>query len=813
MVGLNLKAAFRQLARQKLFSFINILSLAIGISASYMIYLVVSYEFSYDRFQKDGDRIYRVVSNISYPDMEVKNGGVAAPLGKVVGTEIPGIEWVAPFYIYNYDVQVSIPDPGKASPAGFRSEPGIIFADKNYFRLMDHGWLAGNAENAFSDPFRVVITRDKMEKYFPGLTPDQVMGRSIYYNDSIRTTLSGVVENITAKTDFEFSAFISLSTIEATGLREQFSWENWTNINSSSQVFLKLKAGVKPETINAALVKLSEKFTENEFNDTRNLLQPLWEIHFNADYEGSDNRLAHKPTLYSLIGVAVFLLLLGCINFINLTTAQASQRAREIGIRKTLGSSRTQLGFLILTETAIITTLGTLLSIALAPVLLQAFREFIPDALLQQSLLSVPVLLFLIGLTIIVTLLAGFYPALILNGYKPINTIRDQGVGQTGLSRSILLRKGLTVTQFVIAQFFVIGIVVVGLQTKFALNKEMGFRKEGIFTIATPWSDPNPEKRILLANKLSQLAGIEKVSLAGQPPANYGYNATSVKYVDGEKEIETMIEIKNGDSIYRAIYDLKLLAGSWPRKVNDYQTEYAINESLLKHLGFQKATDAVGKTFDNGTTITGVVSDFQAKSIRESIKPLGFINVGDQTRVIHVLLNTNTADGMLWKQTQTAVAKVWKAVYPEDDFSLTFMDERIAGFYEKEKAISHLLKWAAGLSVLISLLGLWGLVIYTTNLRKKEIGIRKVLGASVLEIARLLSLDLLLLVVLAFCIAAPLVWMAAGKWLEGFAYRTELPWWVFILCGLGMTLFALLMLSIRTLRAALANPVKSIRTE
>jgi ABC-type antimicrobial peptide transport system permease subunit len=814
--------AIRNFWKHKIFSLINVSGLAIGISAALVIYLIVQFEFSFEKFRKDNDRIYRIVTDMTFPGGSVfKNSGVPMPMPVAVRTDLTGIE-TATHFVTTYDMKVTVPVAGSQSPAEFKKQTNIVYADEFYFSIFENEWLAGSKQTVLKDPFQVVLTEERAKIYFGNFAANDLIGKQITYNDSIKTTVAGIIKDPDEKaTDFRFKEFISLATVMTTGLKDHFGGDDWGSINSVSQLFVKLKEGSKPEQLNTQFPNLRKKYrksTNEEKDDTEHRLQALADIHFNSEYDAFE-RQAHKPTLFGLLAVAAFLLLLGCINFINLTTAQASQRAKEIGIRKTLGSGKRQLIFQFLSETFLLTLLATILSIVITPWLLKVFSDFIPPEINFSSINQAHVWVFLLLLVLVMTGLSGFYPALVLTKFKPVTVLKNQLHANTAKSRKAWLRKSLTVTQFVIAQFLVIATLVVGKQISYSLNKELGYKKEAIVYFHTPWdffSNKEDNRRFALFEKIKAIPEIEKISLGGTPPAHPGAASSTFKVDNGQKIIELMAETMYADPDYFGIYKMKLTAGRFPEQ-SDTLNEYLINEAYAKALGFTNPADALGKLFDRGkkkVPIVGVLADFHTKSTREAIKPLTYSSVRKNCYTIHLALKSQSRSPGLWKEGLAKIEKEFKKLYPEDDaFEYKFFDETIAAFYKKEQDISRLLKWSAGLCIFISCLGLLGLVIYTTNTRTKEIGVRKVLGASVTQIVSLLSKDLVSLVLMAFIIASPLAWLAMTKWLQEFAYRTDISWWIFAACGISMLVIAVILLGIRTIRAALANPVKSLRTE
>lgn len=807
--------ALRNFRKHKVFSLINVLGLAVGISASLVIYLIVQYEYSFDRFHKDGDRIYRVVSTLNYSGKIFDNSSVPAPMPAEARTAIPGIEVAAAFHTI-YQPRLSINTSGAQKPAIFRERKGVIFADQHYFNLFTYQWLAGSPD-VLKEPFKVVLSESRVKEYFPFKDATQAVGQLVTYDDSITVTVAGIVKDLDQVTDLTFKEFIALSTIPARNLGQNYSWEIWNNYYGSSQFFVKLKKGVSPKQTATQINALITKHAPNSaiFSASQSL-QPLNDLHFNSKYDIFGQRKAHKPTLYSLLLVAAFLLLLGCINFINLTTAQAAQRAKEIGIRKTMGSTKRQLIAQFLNETLALTVIATLLSIALMPLLLKAFADYIPEEVTFSRILQPDILAFIIALMAVVSLLAGFYPSLVLSKFKPVQVLKNQAHSNTGKTRSAWLRKTLTVSQFIIAQFFIIGTLMVSKQIYYSLNKDLGYRKDAIITFTLPWREAGAAKKKLLLQKLQSIPEIQKVCLSGTPPATSRTTSTTLTFDDGKKTIDRQTEIRIGDAAYFDLYKIKLVAGRMLLPSDTVRKEYLVNEAYAREMGYTNPADIVGKNIRRDKQvlpIVGVVADFHTKSLHKAIEPLAFNAKSDEAGSFHILLPPREAGSNTWKRAIEKIDAALKEVHPERSFDYSFFDEEIARLYKAEQNTSQLLTWASALAIFISCLGLLGLVMYTTHQRVKEIGVRKILGASVTQIVSLLSKDFVVLVIVAFVITAPLAWWAANTWLQNFAYRTSIPWWIFAMGGGIMIMIALLTLSIQTIRAALANPVKALRSE
>jgi putative ABC transport system permease protein len=753
-----------------------------------------------------------VVSKFSFSGEVYYNSGVRSPMADAMNKEITGLDAVVPFRTWDGDTKITIPATDKKEAVIFKKQGEIVYADERFFNLIGYQWIAGSAKIALLQPYQTVLTESNAKLYFPLLNPTEVIGRQVYFNDTLHATITGIVRDINYNTDFTFKTFMSRVTLAST------SFDGWNSTNGASQLFVKLSPGTsiaKVETAMNAMINSHEKKGPGDNSKSECKLQPLSDLHFNGDYGGYTNALASKSTLYSLLVVAAILLLLGCINFINLTTANASQRAKEIGIRKTMGSSRKQLVFQFLSETFLLTFTATILSVLLAPLILKAFSGFLPDGLHFKEIAKPAIILFLVLLVIVVTVISGFYPAIILSAFKPVLVLKNQAYANTGKTRNVWLRKSLTITQFVIAQVFIMGVILVSKQITYSLNKDMGFKKDAIVCVQTNYYDTVKSNKYTLQNKLKAIPEIAMVSLSTSPPSSGNTWSSTMIYKDGKKEIENDVQQKYADTNYVKLYQIKFLAGS-NFAASDTVNAFVINETYAKALGFKDPQQAIGKKLEwsnNQFPITGVIADFNQHSIREPVKPLVIGTWSNQQRTVNIALKPQNKDGTLWKRGIAKIEKAWKEVYPEDDFEYTFYDESIAKYYDAEKKTSSLLMWATGLAIFISCLGLLGLVIYTTTHRTKEIGVRKVLGASISQIVSMISKDFILLVLVGFVIAAPLAWIGMNKWLENFAYRTEISWWIFLFGGIVMILISVFTLSFQTIKAAMMNPVKSLRTE
>jgi len=813
-----LVVAFRNFSRNRIFSVINILGLSIGISASLVIFLIVQHANSFDRFEKNPDRIFRVVSDYAFQGEPGHTRGIPAPLADAISKDLSGIDNLVSFRYYTPE-KLSVHNTSSAKPAIFKKQKHIIFADSHYFDLLPYRWIAGNKQSAASTEGQVVLSESRARLYFPSSSFADMIGQQIVYDDSVSAQVSGIVADLDQQgyTDFNFQEFISLNSIlRNTRLQKSMYWTEWGSTTSDQQLYLQLGSNTSRASVEkrlkAIFVKnLGEDAKKNHYTWTYRL-QPLRDIHFNHYYGTFDSPVASKPMLMGLIMAAAFLLGIACINFINLTTANAAQRAKEIGVRKTMGSSKGQLIVQFLGETFLITAMATLLSIILTPTILHLFSSFIPDGV-KFSLTSPFVLAFLVILLVSVTFLAGFYPAWVLSSSNTLEVLKNRAHSGTNQTRTAWLRKGLTISQFVIAQFFVIGAMMVSKQIHYMLSKDLGFSKQAIVSIDLPSSDKSVAHKKYVLNQVNQIPGIQKAALANDLPSSYGWWTSTFEYSQGKGPVQTsVVELKSGSAGYLALLRIPLTGGR-DLLPSDTSSEILINETYLHILGFKQPTEAIGKTLkwdEKYVPIVGVFRDFHAHPLNYKIGPMALVRYAEQS---HVMLTSLSGDQTRWPSIIAEMKKTFATAYPGEEFKYEFLDESITNAYGEVQHVSSLLQWATGLTIFISCLGLLGLVIYTTTRRTKEIGIRKVLGASVTQIMTLLSGDFIKLVSLAFLIAAPLAWWAIHAWLNDFVFRTAVSWWIFLASGLGMIVIALITLSVQTIRTAMANPVKSLNSE
>jgi putative ABC transport system permease protein len=812
-----LKMAVRNIRRHRFYSLVNVLGLSLGICTCLTLYLIVSYEFSFDRFLPQRDRIYRIVGERTNERGE--RSFINSIYDDVAGfeTQIPGYTVKTGFHGFGWNI--AVPN-GKAGQTSYENHipnsysPTAILAKPSYFDIFRHRWLAGDAR-VLDQPFRVVLTESRARLYFGNHSPAEMLGRELVYSDSIRVYVGGIVEDWSHHSDLAFTDYISYTTATHSYLKDRIPTDDWRSLGPHrSQAFVLLDKGVTPGQVNARF----NEFIKNlhyKHGAVKMYLQPLTSIHFaewfHVEDDGDDWRKPYLPTLYVLMGVAAFILLLACINFVNLSTAQSIQRAREIGVRKVLGSGRANIMGQFLAETLMLTLIAAIASMTLVRPVLRLFKEYVPAGVEYHPFNPVN-LAVVSAVVILTTLLAGFYPARVLSSYLPVLTLK--GVARQPRST---LRRGLIVFQFVVSLVFIIGSIVITKQIRFMRTTDKGFNTDAVITL-NHWGPPPQDKLRVLAQRLKTIPGVDKVLLQSHAPMGFAQMTSTFFHVGKDTaQTEALIEIGNEEFI--PFYQLRLVAG---RNMlhSDSATEVVINETMARMLGFPTPRTAIGQPLSaygrNGIKqlpIAGVVADFHMESFHNAIKPAVIVNWSDFVEGLAVRLSPAVKTPAQVKAVLAGMESDWKTVYPDKPFDYSFLDESITWLFEQEQNTAWLATAAMCITIFISCMGLFGLAMFSAERRTREVGIRKVMGAGVGQIVLLLNRDFVTLVCLALLIASPVAWYFAHQWLQDFAYRTTVSWWVFLLAGAGALCIALLTVSYQAIRAARANPVKSLRTE
>lgn len=800
-------SAWRILIRNRLYTLINVAGLALGICACFVIWIIVRYEFSFDRGHPESNRIYRINSYEQFMKDEPERLApvVLADLPEAVGKQVPGIEVTAAYHELEQDSAL-VTGAGKEMRYPVQS----IVAGPEYLRIMGYEWLAGNAATALVHPFSVVLTESRARQYFGPGPLNAMIGREVVYQDSLRVNVSGIIRDWAGNTDFPFTDLISFSTIDHSFLLQSLRLDPSQNSKypAVASVLVRLAANANPNNVRAALAELFKRRTSN-FMFTRVELQVLDDVHFTVTGGDATFRTAQRSTLYSLLSIALFILILAIINYVNLATAQSLTREKEVGIRKVMGSGRDHLILQLLTETFLLTMVAGLLAVGMVRPVLSVFREFVPAGVRFMPFAPAN-LLFLAGITIVVTLLAGIYPARMLSAHSPVISLKGAGAPRGGAKW--WLRKSLIVFQFTVSLLFIIGTMVIGRQIGFMLHKDLGFKSDAVILFNTDERRDSASKVRVMEEEIRRLPGVIDVSAANMPPAGMDRGLSSVRY-RAKSNDPIRVETIQADEHYIPLYDIRLLAGRnlFP---SDTIKEMVINENLSKVLGFRSPEDAIGKmlyTWNKDVPIVGVVADFHKYSYKESIRPLAILSRASTD--LAVRLDTKGRSAGEAHSIIKRVERVWKTVYPHRPFEYEFLDEEIAQMYKKEQTMEWLLNIATGLTLFISCIGLFGLTLFTTERRTREIGIRKVMGAGVKEILVLLGKDFVRLVIIAAAIASAGGWYLTHRWLQDYAYRVGVGMDVFLLAGGALLTITVLTVGLQSLKAALVNPVESLRAE
>ena len=796
------KVAIRNLLRRRGYSVINIAGLAIGVAASILIYLVVTYELSFDTYHKNAPRIYQVVTEDKNADGLSYTPGIPYIAIDALRTDFPDIHFGSLFS--NISAQVTIPaetGPGKK----FLETPGIFFIEPQYFEIFDYSWLSGSAQ-ALSEPNTVVIVQSLAEKYFGSW--QQAVNKVIVLDNALSLTVKGILEDPPSNTDFGVRIAASFPTFKANPNLYGYN-TNWGSTTSNYQVFMILPEQKTPEALNAQLKSFSKRHYTGERTSVRtHFLQPLSEIHFDARFGNLGDHVMSRATLWTLSFIGILIIIMACINFINLSTAQAVGRSREVGVRKVLGSNRVQLLWQMMGETTLLVLLSIILAIVIAAACIPFLNKIItiPESL---PLFSSATIAFIVITTLLVIILSGLYPATILSRFNPAlalkNKITSASIG------GISIRRALVVLQFAISQVLVIGTIIAISQMNHVHNADLGFNKEAVLVLNGSTDSSALTRQAAFKEHLLKNPGIKAVSFTSDVPSSDNDWANNFSFNNGPDE-HYSVYLKYADTDYFTAFGLELVAGRTFIQ-SDTTREIVVNETLVKKLGIKNPHEILGKTLRMGgrsapKPIVGVVKDFRTNSLRDEIKPLLIASRKRFYSQTAVKLKTTNLN-----KTSAAVQQSWEAFYPEYVYDTFFVDESIERFYQQEQQLARLYKIFAGLAIFISCLGLYGLVSFMAVQKTKEVGIRKVLGASVSSIIYLFSREFTVLIVIAFLLAAPVAYYMMNKWLENFAYRIDLTAGVFIGAILFSIVIAWITVGYKALLAALVNPVQSLKSE
>jgi len=797
------KTAFRNLTRRKNYAIINIAGLAAGIAICLVMFMIIRYEMSFDDYHKKKDRIYRVLTEYHHADApDIFYGkGVPSPLPAALKTNFPQAEKIAAVYSERND-QIQVLDDNGSVIKKFKEESGVFFTEPSLFDIFDFKWLAGNA-SSLKNPNSVVLTKTIAEKYFGDW--EFAMGKLIKWSNKDVLKVEGVLEDVPENTDLQLKVVIAMGT----GFTADFSKStNWDGTGSSFGCYVLLPANVSASSFNTELRAFAKKMKSPENKDSH-IIQPLSEVHYDTQTSDFSNRTMSRGLIKVLWLIGAFILLIACVNFINLSTAQAVNRSKEVGVRKVLGSNKTSLKLQFITETFLIVLSSVMLAVVIAALILPFISKILDKPLSFNMVDYGGIILFLSALTVIVTMLAGFYPSIVLSQFNPINALKNKMSAGT---KGIWLRRGLVVFQFVIAQALIIGTLIIVKQMNYFTDRPLGFDQSAIVNIPFPGDSVGTSKLDYLRRELTGVNSIQSISFSSNTPVEDDNDMWSTfKYDHATKETDFYAITKFADDQYMPTYKLPLVAGR-NLQPSDTAREFLVSERLVKNLGITDPGQVLNKEinlwgFINGRVV-GVMKDFESRSFRRGLSPVLITTLRKGYSQAGIKLTTTDMSTAM-----RSIEKIWNTTYPEFVFEYKFLDEKIESFYKQESQLSSLYKVFAILAIFLSCLGLYGLASFMAVQRIKEVGIRKVLGASVSHVIYLFSKEFIILIGIAFVIASPIAWYFMNNWLQDYVYRINISWWIYAAGAFIAMVIALMTVSFQAIKAAIANPIKSLRTE
>lgn len=782
------KIAWRNITREKAYSILNIAGLSIGMACSILILLWVQNELNYDRFHTQADRLFRLTCNAGDFKVAVSPAGMARGLQ----AQMPQIEAA---------VRLSKPVTNLFEAGEKRfEEKRVFFADSNFLQVFSFPLLKGNANTALKDPGALLITEAMAKKYYGN---EEAVGKIIRMNNKENFTIAGILANVPADSHLQFDFIIPMATVAKSNW--DLRTDTWGNFNFYTYFRLGRNTNTSASGLKALARQIGKIYTahgqtlEVDFH-----LQPLTDIHLHSDMQIDLAGHGNIQYVNVFLVVAIFILVVACINFMNLATARSERRAKEVGLRKVVGAGRYQLVIQFLGESLIFSFLSLFVAIGIVCLALPVF-QMLTGKTLAIHLLDAKMLISLAGIAMITGLISGSYPALFLSGFAPVKVLKGKMRVAGG---NLIFRNSLVVTQFVVAIVLLVGTAVVYKQLNFIKSRNLGFDKSNLLYVPMTgeiWGKQQALKATLAQNPLT-----ENFSIISELPTAITSGSTDVVWDGQTAHNQIVIPSLNVDENFTKVFKTRLLAGrGFSRSFAGDSSNFIINEKAMQIMGMN-ARNAVGEnlTFDDTKgTIIGVVKDFHFKSLQYAMEPLVLrLNKWGGVVIVRTRGGSNEA-------TIDALGKINQQLNPAYPFTYGFLDKDLDNLYRSEQQMGSIFNLFAGLAIFISCLGLYGLSAFMAEQRKKEIGVRKVLGATVTGVVALLSKDFLRLILIAIVLASPIAWYAMNRWLQDFAYQTTIGWWVFVLAGIMAASVALLTVSFQSVRAALMNPVKSLRSE
>ena len=799
MIKNYLKTAWRNIVANKLFTSLNIAGLAIGMCVCITLFASISYELSFDRGYKNSKNTYRVNMQTSAQYNYKVWAQLPNSVGPAIAQNIPQVKVTTRLIKHDFGASVSL----KTDEKNF-TEKGLYLADSTVFNMFDFSFTEGNAHTAFAQPKSIVLSQSAKERLY-GQEP--AFGKIIYVNNHDTLHVSGVYKDLPANSTIDCDMVYNIM--------DSWMGKNVYWSNASYETYCQLQPSANVERVQKQATALIDKYVtkENQYF-TKFQFQPLTAIHlYSADIrEGYSTRLGSIGTVKALLFLSLLILAIACINYMNLATANSQKRAKGVGVNKVLGANTRQLLALFYIETAVLSFIAIVIGYALAFLAQPLFQNITGILLIPSALYATPILTSLVLTWLLVTVIAGSYPAFSMSGISPLVLMNKLKLKH---SAADFIRKSLVVFQFASSIALIIAVIIILQQVYYIRNKDLGYNPNGVVTVSIK-AAKNKQELAAFINSLKGMPNVESVSAVQSLPGA-GESGKTVRKLATDKEGFPVKTCNTDGSIVKTM-QLKLLAGSsLPQTLaaGDTNCYVLINEAVLKYLGFKTPQDAIGRYINTEmagkSIVMGVVKDFNYQSLKNEVGGYVYYEMNKAPESLRTLLIRYKAQNL--PQFMQQVQDVFKATLPSSSFDYEFLDTHIQNLYAAEQHTASIATVFSVLAIFVACLGLFGLAAFIAEQRTKEIGIRKVLGASVPGIAKLLTGDFLKLVVLSILIASPFAWYAMNKWLMEFSYRITISWWVFVVAGLTAVVFAMLTISSHAIKAALTNPVKSLRSE
>ena len=795
----NLKITWRNIVNNAGSSLLNITGLTLGILCSIIIFLTIKYEFSFDQMHQNQSEIYRVTNNYYYPTFTMNVGQTPDPMAEALKNDFPSFTSVVPIYSsYNHNISV----------AEQLFEVDMLYAGSDFIKLFDYyndptKWVIGNPNEVLKEVNKTVLTKTLAETLFD--RPKDAIGKIITLRNGTEVEVGGVINDPPENTNYPFEQLVSYPTYE------KFARNSFGSV-SSTTTFVQIPTAVDIAGLRPALTQFNKKYMETAWGEdfVSTDLQPLGAIHFDERF-GSNNYTTSKTYLWVLGLIGLFMILIACINFVNLASAKAISRSKEIGMRKILGSSRKNIIVQFMSESFLLAFFAVSLGVMFAQIAFPYFSELTNLNIGNDFRYTTDLLLFITSLLIFITLAMGIYPSIILSNFKPLEVVRQKF--SSSPIKGLTLRRGLIAFQLTTSQALVIGAIVITCQLQFFQNKDLGFEKESVLVVEINGNESN-EKKLAFKNKVQQFPAVKKATLNSSIPMSGHHSTTGLTSRDSEIKERFNVEYIYVDNDYADAMNFDLLAGktSVTEIVPDTIARgFVVNETLIDRLAFGTAEAAIGKYinvhgFD--APIIGVVKDFHTLSLHETIRPVALIYGLSNYNNVGIKYQTEDIS-----QTLSQLEAEWKTVFPNKNFDYYFQDEQLGNMYESEMRFGQIIKLFTLISIIIACIGLIGLSAFSSVKRFKEIGVRKVLGASVSNILFLMSKEFLVLTLIGFVLSIPLAYYFISAWLEGFAYSIHLEWWMVASAGMLTLGLTLITVGLQSIKAAFVNPIESLRSD